>query len=544
MAVATQHPIIYKFRLTVTQGPQGPKLLVVPLGNDLFPEAKELGGVMRWSKWMFPPIYAFYQRIVDCLGDEVDISPPLKEKMKTPGGMSLIITPVEIAEQLPVELVSKLYHYQMEAIQFLVSSPHEGSLLALAPGMGKSLVSIVAARILHAKRILVVSPLSLLPNWKHEILLWGRGTETIKIAHKQSPTPSTWTITNYDTVRIRLKEYLKTPWDLIIIDESIQICNRKSQRSEIITLLCNKTKTWLLSGNPVAKTAGDLFSQFRAIDKTYFRSYWRFVKTYCILEESVWATKVIGTKRTLNARETFKDLMFSRNHKDNLPDLPQLIFKSVVTEMHPRQQKMYFQILDQFLIELESGEQLKITAKLAQLIRLQQCVSNPRNLDPDWKWLPGKLSVLLDLIKTNQIPFPSIIWTHWRKGAEEIRIELEEGLRLNVGHAVSGSSGEIENFKQGKRDILILPLGVGKFGHTLINARSMIYYDKTWNADDYYQSLARVKGRIGLKHRPVIFTLKSPGTIDDLITQNLRTKMTSIAKISNESLSELLKGLK
>lgn len=100
----------------------------------------------------------------------------------------------------------------------------------------------------------------------------------------------------------------------------------------------------------------------------------------------------------------------------------------------------------------------------------------------------------------------------------------------------------LEEFKAGDYDALILSIGVGKFGHTFTNVKTIFYIDKTWNADDYFQSLHRVR-RIGLKHRPVVVTLRAPGTVDELVEDNLTGKLGGISRLTKSNLRDLLKGL-
>jgi SNF2 family DNA or RNA helicase len=101
----------------------------------------------------------------------------------------------------------------------------------------------------------------------------------------------------------------------------------------------------------------------------------------------------------------------------------------------------------------------------------------------------------------------------------------------------------IEGYKAGTVDALVISMGVGKYGHTLTNTRTIFYVDKTWAADDYYQSLHRVR-RIGLKHSPVVVTIRAPGTVDDLIEDNLEGKLGGISRLTRSDLATLLAGLK
>jgi hypothetical protein len=99
-----------------------------------------------------------------------------------------------------------------------------------------------------------------------------------------------------------------------------------------------------------------------------------------------------------------------------------------------------------------------------------------------------------------------------------------------------------EAYKSGKVKALVLSLGVGKFGHTLTNTLTAVYLDKTWEADPWVQSLRRIK-RIGLTHSPRVISIVCPGTVDDIVEENLAGKAVNIAHVTNSNLATMLRTL-
>jgi superfamily II DNA/RNA helicase len=190
-----------------------------------------------------------------------------------------------------------------------------------------------------------------------------------------------------------------------------------------------------------------------------------------------------------------------------------------------------------FVAELGSGQEVVAQNEVSRLGKLQQIVSW-------WDGASAKHDALIDLLQTFE--GPHLIWTHWRDGANALHQTLID-LGFNVEH-VSGTTSKkqrdlyLEAFKRGALDILILSIGVGKFGHTFTNTKTVHYVDKTWAADDYFQSLRRVR-RIGLGHRPVVVTYRAPGTVDELVEMNLEGKLGGISRLTRSDLRELLLGL-
>ena len=79
----------------------------------------------------------------------------------------------------------RLRSYQTEAVKFLIT--HRRSILALAPGTGKTPVALSALRDVGAQRTLVVCPKSVIRHWIDLAATWHpglwvwNGTGTVKV---------------------------------------------------------------------------------------------------------------------------------------------------------------------------------------------------------------------------------------------------------------------------------------------------------------------------------------------------------------------------
>ncbi|HEY7418819.1 MAG TPA: helicase C-terminal domain-containing protein, partial [Ktedonobacteraceae bacterium] len=197
------------------------------------------------------------------------------------------------------------------------------------------------------------------------------------------------------------------------------------------------------------------------------------------------------------------------------------------------------------------------TAVIAMLVRLQQVTSNLYNLQTagsgDWPDHSAKADYVEELLDMGQVDWPVLIWTHHRPGASALYDRLDArtkkkdsalyGRRVELVYGgTKGADARIEDYKAGQVDVLILGIQVGKYGHTLVNTRTVITYDKTWDSDAWFQMLHRVR-RNGLTHRPLVINPRCRGTVDDYVELNLAGKLPDMAKLTGADLAKILRSL-
>jgi hypothetical protein len=204
---------------------------------------------------------------------------------------------------------------------------------------------------------------------------------------------------------------------------------------------------------------------------------------------------------------------------------------------------------DNFVTTLDNGEVVKSAIVLSKLMRLQQITSNLINIGG--QDISAKADALVDMVEARAFEFPALVWVNWVPGARALALRLSAAAPDLVVGYVKGAESDADHeenaktldlYKAGKIDILVLSIPVGKFGQNLQITKTVVWYDKTWMADDFVQGMRRVK-RIGLDHRPLVITLKAQNTVDEMVEQNLVGKLPSIAQISQSDLAEMLRNL-
>lgn len=475
--------------------------------------------------------------VLKMFGDTVVIDPSVTEHLK----------PTDINLPTWLEQHPSLFPYQIETIKFQLQAKH--ALVALAPRLGKTVTTIFATQAADCKKVLVVAPLSLLKDWQNKILKWC-GEKAAIVYKQQLLVPNRYTITNYDTVRLHPGTFLEEPWDAIIIDESLLIKHRKTARIESIRRLVQDAKPkylWLLSGAPTSKLYNDMWAQLNVLDPKRFSSYWRFVERYCEIEASPWSKYNIVANKPDAAEMIHKDLadMFIHFRQEDVLDLPPWQIDNLEIPMSKGQDKMYAGMEEAFLAELSDDEHLMAPNVLSQMLRLVQLASNPLLVggkDESPKW-----DAVLELLKFEQAP--AIVWTNFIETANQLleRLQLAGFTAAKLTGATRQEDRDqiVQDFQNGRLDVLIAHPKVGKFGLDLYKAQTVIYLERSYDADDYYQSLNRVR-HIEAKASPHIIQLLSTrygeeggSTVDHIIDKILAGRREDTLKLTSHNIRNL-----
>lgn len=353
------------------------------------------------------------------------------------------------------------------------------------------------------------------------------------------------------------RDYLNMDWDVIVCDESILIKNRKALKQGILATLRKHghngadTMMWELSGSPTTKYNDDLYAQMQILFPRAFTSYWRFAEFFTIVDKEGWGWTIEGNREDRDPHHYLRDLIYRRSESDIDVKIPEYTVEELHLEAEGRQRKALDQMLDEWMVELESEPDERVDAPnwLARTTRLSQITSNlgslPKPSGTGFYAADGiKLAALLDLIANDDIEFPLLTWTWFRETADIVHKALSKHVNVEV---VTGSSndkeGPIEAYKRNELDAIVLQVGVGKFGHTLMNSKTVYYHDRTFDSDAMYQSLFRARG-LGSEHSPRLIVPKVENSADMLIDANMEGKFRSIAQMTNMDLRTILETLR
>ena len=570
-------------------------------------EVKEWG--VRWDgqqkAWRMPRLVRFARRVAAYDPDArmtKDVKRIAKGEIEKTDAEVFWANLKDAAERHPAWV--ELKEYQKLAVMAMTTRALHGQMLLLSPGLGKTPVSIVAGDLFlefkgESKRIAVVAPLTLVPNWMREItgaqiVNEAMGQKQIQwsvdpryeICHGTDPSPDRsvrWTLTNYETPMERLPDPNRNErilatgnldpewdlnWDLVIYDESVMLKNRKAKRTSAHRTLARASQRVIqASGSPITHDNSDAWSQLNMLEPDYFTAFWKFVEETCVVTESDWSKyNIEGSRHDFHMRDEFPDLMFVRNQEEVFEELPENIFVDVELPLTRRQKKAHDDIMDLWIHELDMNrdKRVEVTAIIAMLTRLQQVTSNLYNLETtgtSWPDESSKADFIEQDLVLGDLEGPVLVWVHHRPGAHALLTRLRKRaaskknggalygkrIELVVGGMKKKADEYISAYKAGEVDVLILGIGVGKYGHTLANSRTIYIYDKTWDSDAWFQMLHRFGGAravlAGYLHRPVVKTLRCRGTVDDFIELNLAGKLPAMADMTGADLAKILRSL-
>ena len=94
----------------------------------------------------------------------------------------------------------------------------------------------------------------------------------------------------------------KNPANMVVVDESTTIKNRKATRTKNVMMLAKDAKyKRILTGSPVTKSPMDLFSQcsFLSSEALGFNSYYAFQNRYAMYKSARWGLEAFKRYRAI-----------------------------------------------------------------------------------------------------------------------------------------------------------------------------------------------------------------------------------------------------
>lgn len=337
----------------------------------------------------------------------------------------------------------------------------------------------------------------------------------------------------------------------------------------------------VLTGTPVTNGPMDLWSIMEFVKPSYFGRNWYDFKQYygmftkmtvgtaagmrqipVLLNENTWrsiklcsdyamAFNVFGitqdTYFTIQSQDAFMgpykraDELRERLHPcatfkkiTECIDMPPQNFITKTLQMNDAQVKMYRQIMTEQLAEYD-GHAVTALNKLTMATRLQQISSGfivdknvEWNENDDLKpeqvvWL-GNTNPKLDALERDvaETDKPIIIITRYTAEASRIYDMLKDqySTMLYTGWKKTGT---IDDFKEGKFDILVANIACIAYGFNLQRSHTILYYSNTFSMEHREQSQARIF-RSGQKHPCVYVDYVFDKTIDTKILKALKNK--------------------
>uniref|UniRef100_A0A5F4W5G4 SWI/SNF-related matrix-associated actin-dependent regulator of chromatin subfamily A-like protein 1 n=1 Tax=Callithrix jacchus TaxID=9483 RepID=A0A5F4W5G4_CALJA len=183
------------------------------------------------------------------------------------------------------KLVSNLMPFQRAGVNFAIA---KGGRLLLADdmGLGKTIQAICIAAFYRKEwPLLVVVPSSVRFTWEQAFLRWLPSLSpdciNVVVTGKDRLTAGLVNIVSFDLLS-KLEKQLKTPFKVVIIDESHFLKNSRTARCRAaMPVLKIAKRVILLSGTPATSRPAELYTQIIAVKPTFFPQFHAFGLRYC-----------------------------------------------------------------------------------------------------------------------------------------------------------------------------------------------------------------------------------------------------------------------
>jgi len=465
------------------------------------------------------------------------------------------------------------YSHQREALEDSWAAEHYA--LFMEMGTGKSKVAIDTMAVLYEagllKAALVIAPKGVYDNWV-------KGEIPIHLPKRIPRTICRWTPSKTKRFEEELMAFIvdkepalkifvmnveafssargptaataflyQNPENMVVVDESTTIKNRKAARTKAIMALQKHSKyRRILTGSPITKSPMDLFSQcgFLAEKSLGFNSYYAFQARYANIQRRTMGHRsfqqITGYQR-LDELSLKLDRFSNRVLKADCLDLPAKVYLRRDVDLTPEQEKLYAQMKKLALAKLASGELATTASVLTQIMRLQQiCCGHLRPDDGEIQPIKNnRLNSLLDV--ADELQGKAIIWATYTHDIQQIATTLRDrfgpdSVATYYGETPQDERQEIVNDFQDPANPLRFFVGqprTGGYGITLTAATTVIYYSNSYDLEIRLQSEDRAH-RIGQTNKVTYIDLVSPGTIDEKILQALRSKVDIAGQVLGE----------
>ncbi|MBX3449174.1 MAG: DEAD/DEAH box helicase [Planctomycetaceae bacterium] len=414
------------------------------------------------------------------------------------------------------------FPYQYEGIAWLFA--HDSALLADEMGLGKTMQTITAIRLMvrsgQVRRVLLVCPKPLLPNWQREFRTWAEELPFVVVEGETERRRLTWQmpgvpilIANYESL---VRDFASFPegefpkFDLVVLDEAQRIKNRDSRTAETARALPRR-RSWALTGTPIENRPEEMGALFEFME---------------IIPKG-------GSPDLKQLQSLSRDFVLRRTKDLVMKDMPPRLDRNAILELSPAQRFAYDKAEKEGVIHLnELGDQISVQHVFELVLRLKQ-ISN-------WDPLTGESakleSLCADMEEIAASGGKAILFSQWTRSLDWLYERTKQYGTLVYHGGVPTKQREpiLAKFKEDPDSHLILmSYGTGAVGLNLQFAGYVFLFDRWWNPAIEDQAINRAH-RIGCKSQVIVTKYISKDTIEERIDRVLNEKRELFAAILGE----------
>ena len=430
-----------------------------------------------------------------------------------------------------------------------------GACLADDMGLGKTIQTI--ALLLHLKEkeelsapVLLVCPTSVLGNWEREVQRFSTNCSTLvhygekrkqgkpfaKQAEKYDLVITSYALAQRDATTLK-----PVAWEGIILDEAQNIKNPKAKQSKAVRELEANFRI-ALTGTPLENRLSELWSILDFLNPGYLGSQQFFQRRFATPIEKYSDRDSLQTLRSLVQPFILRRVKTDKAIIQDLPDKQEM---NVYCGLSGEQAKLYQEIVDQALADIEKAEGIQRHGKiLTLLMKLKQLCNHPALFNKE-KVLEspqrsGKLLRLVEMLEEltaerdwrSQRPSDNraLIFTQFAEWGKLLQVYLQKQFNCDIpflyGATRKKQRQEMVDRFQNDPDappIFILSIKAGGTGLNLTRANHVFHIDRWWNPAVENQATDRAF-RIGQKQNVQVHKFICRGTLEERINEMIESK--------------------
>jgi len=390
------------------------------------------------------------------------------------------------------------------------------------------------------------------PEWVDEssleddiYVVRGPKAERLALWHQAKTQPGIY-ITNFACFRLDFNTIMGVEWSAIIADEYHKVMRRRQSSTfkRFRSWTRHKEVMILATGSAWSKQPGSMWTAFVLVEPMLklFRSYWRYLGTYCIIEEGAYGREILGLKNVEGLKKLM-DRYFAYVPAEVIADQqPKGLRNPLDVEMTKEQRGLYTQVTDEMIAFLDDGGLIVASTIIGKILVLRQLLCCPKILNDTLGMGAGYEAIVDRLDEESHI----VIFVPFRLAVEYI----VEALR-NKGYTVDGLMGGVGHVEQAEiikrfrdsRGIIVCTIAFAEsFDLETCNTSYFLGYD--FNIDPNQQAEGRTQRAIS-KHEFVTWNyIKHRDSYDEIMLMNLNEDMLSQSRVLKRSkgLIAALKG--
>jgi len=448
---------------------------------------------------------------------------------------------------------TKLFPYQREAVTKLLKLGGSGGIF-MEMGTGKTRVALEVASQLGCKRILVVTPLSVVSVWKREVASYWSDRPNLVLDCTAGSIPvrsallrkngqnlvvgesegSCVAIVGYESywrepLRSAILSYAP---DVVIFDEAHRLKSGRTRQSRFAHFLSTRVPFRLaLTGTPMPNGPEDLFSLYKAIRPEVFGTRWQDFEWRYINRGGYLGYQIVGY-RNMEELEAKVAATSFRVTKAEALDLPEQV--DVVVPVQLSDRRVYEALRRQAIAEVEgvlasgkpaSGVALAQTA-LVNILRLQQVTSGfVRTTDGELVSVgTEKYETLKDLLEDMLPQGRVVVFCRFTYDVDQaVKAAGADALVLDGRVPPAEREKAIAKFMETPHSVLVAQVAVGSLGIDLSCAHNAVFFSLDYSYANYVQSRDRLH-RLGQGSKVTYYHLVADHTIDEKVLRILQRK--------------------